>query len=189
MSKPFMERYYAKLDHYRQKSREAQHRRRVRLGLPTKPIYSTCGRCGADIHQTAGRGPIRRFCSSCVRRRGPNRSQHQHIVRTCWCGTAFELQQHYPNKWYCRPEHRPYKGKKACKIDYAHCPECEGLFTKRRVHQRFCSKQHANRFVNREYQRRTQATSIRYWRVADTKEAKDLARLYFNLRQELRNYR
>lgn len=47
----------------------------------------------------------------------------------------------------------------------------------------------AQRRRNREYQRRTRYTAIRYWTVDSSAEALDLATLYYGLRQELRAWR
>lgn len=81
----------------------------------------------------------------------------------------------------------------SCAVNYADCKQCRSVFVKRRS-VGFCSEDCRRIRHNldqleraREYERRTHASARRYWRVANTPEAKSLADTYYELRQELRN--
>jgi hypothetical protein len=115
------------------------------------------------------------------------------------CGIEFRTPR-TSERVYCSPEHRAAGTSEArhrprpqmrtafplCRIGYGNCPECSRFFVIHGSRRRFCSDRCQTRRSSREYQRRTHATAIRYWRVAPTPDAQALAATYFELRQELR---
>ncbi len=80
----------------------------------------------------------------------------------------------------------------ACRIRVTDCAVCGRLFTQHGAPKTYCSsdcRQARSRAWQLEHQRRTHYTAIRYWTVAPTPEALELASTYFELRQELRRRR
>jgi hypothetical protein len=67
---------------------------------------------------------------------------------------------------------------------------CRHLLVLRRT-TTLCSadecKREQNRIATREYMRRTHYQAARYWRIADTPEAKELAYTYDQLRRLVRS--
>jgi len=80
-----------------------------------------------------------------------------------------------------------------CPITYATCEACDSVFIKHGPRWKYCPNEECaierRRTWQREYQRRTKVTAIRYWRVAPTPEAEALAKEYYELRQALRQVR
>jgi hypothetical protein len=76
---------------------------------------------------------------------------------------------------------------KSCPVRIMSCRGCGLLVTKHgpSIHAEWCS----DRCRQREYERRTHAVAIRYWTIAATPEALEVATIYFQLRQELRAHR
>lgn len=146
------------------------YRERSRIRKRMRPPFAPteCERCG--LAMDAGRFNQRRFCEGCVRIRKVE-SQSR------W-------QERHPGE---KPKRRTPIGSSR-PVYYGQCPECEALFSTSVKHQRFCSRTHSNRYLSREYQRKTHKTAIRYWRIANTPEANQLAETMFNLRQEMRNH-
>lgn len=176
--------------HWREKAR-----RRLRTGSPP----TNCQDCGATL-VPSGRGRYQRRCGPC-RKASHNSSrltraqkerknqlarkralQHRQSV-ICPCGRTFL--RTLGARSYCQPSHSKIGW--SVPLAFAPCVECEQPFVQRRG-RRFCSETHTNRYLSREYQRETHATAKRYWRIADTSEARDLAELYYTLRQELRRW-
>lgn len=128
-----------------------------------------CYDCGTRI--PIGKNGQRRYCDTC-------RHHRRRVSSLEWLSR---------NPSY-KPVRRPprFRVGAACTVTFGACPECQALCTYRRPHQRFCSDLHARRWHSREYQRKTHVTAIRYWRIANTQEAQDLAETMFALRQEMR---
>lgn len=165
--------YYAHLTERRAYLRE----RAARLRKPRPP--APCSEC-----QTHERVPGRKRCAVCL------------ACATCGQirkgGGRFCSASCY-DEW--RRAHRadPRIGLN-CKVWIRTCAECGRLFTARYSHVVRCSKRcnrdHLNnqqRDKNREHQRRTRYTAIRYWAVDSSPEALALAATYFELRQQLRS--
>lgn len=196
--------YYANLERERARNREAQRRRYARLrvaGLTANGSIpyerrSTCLDCGTPISQSEtqrGRGRLRCVeCQSTHRKmldRGRVRHRTKNIWRTCPCGVSFHVGQHMSGKRYCSKAHwQFYTTKSACLVRYASCQFCRAVLVLQ-SQQMYCPKPECrklqNRFYVREYMRRTGYMGAKYWRVANTPEAKEIASLYFNLRKEI----
>lgn len=148
------------------KKREANRLFLQRHGPPKYPPV-LCRRCHQTPAPTGRR--INFVCDNC----------RPH----CWCGKVVKR----PMRFCSRPHADLAKHfGKSVSVTYGSCPECGAVFTKHPAYQRFCSKRCKQRFNQRDYQRLTHATAIRYWRIANTKEAQDLAETMFALRQEMR---
>lgn len=165
-------RYYAASPEQRRQRNEAS--RRWRALHPKQPKTHPCVSCGRRV-----RALDQIECRECRRRQG--------ILRTCLCGVSFRVQQWKSRQLYCSVEHRKhYRTQRdmigrSCRIVVKACSGCHRPFTSQRG-PKWCPD-----CYNREFQRETRATAIRYWRIADTPEARALAQTYFQLRQLLRS--
>lgn len=148
----------------------AQEQDRIRNR--TKPPFAPtqCNRCGTPMD--GGRSNLRKWCSRC---RATVHNENWKRAHPDW-----------------KPKPREPRIGTNCSIRYAACQFCHRLLVRRlrsdgvSCNESACQRQQ-RRFRQLWYERRTHATSIRYWRVAHTKEAQDLAETFFHLRQELRN--
>lgn len=132
-----------------------------------------CESCGKRVRKTE-----EAMCYDC--------RDSRPVMRMCICGKEFQSKKVGP-RYYCTPSHAHIGW--SIPLTFGPCRECGALFTKRQSNQVFCSSLHSRRQSMREYQRRTNFTAIRYWRIADTPEALELAKTYYQLRQELRRHR
>lgn len=141
---------------------------------------TTCRQCGTTID--GGRFNQRLYCPHCRRTR--NRASSAASLRR-WIAAN-------PDKY--RENHRRSRERKqlgrSLEVRYAACLICHRVLT---LHpgQRYCQRPDCKRkqanLWQLEFQRQTRQTAIRYWRIADTPEARDVARLYYQLRQQLRS--
>jgi len=178
--------------------REKANRRYQRV---RKVAIRTCQWCEIEFVGT----PARSFCSqTCAYERALERGRlrkrakrwSRHIIRACpTCGKEFELSHGQSKKVYCQPDHRPVQPSKwglALPLRYATCAFCRRLMvlhgTKTLCLSDACLREQ-NRIASREYMRLTHYAAARYWRIADTPEAKQLAYTYDQLRRLVRSKR
>ena len=184
---------------------------RARRGVGSRPTH--CADCGAPITQP--RVSMRVRCQPCTteRDRVRHRKQPSHATLLCTrCGQEMDGGR-YNQRKYCatcrsvvyRELNRAYEARlrtrnpnywihtgSSCSVRYASCLLCRSTLTLSGS-ARLCSKDSCRVFQHRirarEYFRKTHYMAERYWRIADTPEARSLAHDYFQLRQELRRRR
>lgn len=131
---------------------------------PLRPTYLTIRCAGCDSAINSGRFNKRRYCDECAR----NRHFYMRIGRclifpkSCsWCTQAFIARVSWQTYCSAACSSSAYRAKNRARLnDYA-----------------------------REWQRRTRKTAINYWRIANTLEALELAKTYYQLRRLLRKER
>lgn len=199
------------VDEMRRRWRE----RATKYRTPHPPREGRCMVCGEPIilarGHTYGRCPacreggLTRFvCHGCdrdtvSRRRSGLRRSNTYKYCTLTCYQAYlnahpAIRRDRRTAYFARvaPERERQRVARhigeSCAITVAKCPECPEPVTSHTtsIRGRYCSELHYQRGYMRDYQRRTRATAIRYWRVAPTPEAQALAETYYELRQELR---
>lgn len=187
---------------WRERSREQRRRR----GMPERP--TTCMDCRTPISQP--RRGMRLRCAGCNAEQDRIRSRKapsHSTVQCIRCGEKIDGGR-YNQKQYCpdcrvirdrelrregaqrHPRHQIYcRIGDARQVRYASCLFCRSLLMLH-GHRTRCDtnrcRQLQERVESREYQRRTRATAIRYWRIAPTPQALEVARMYFELRQAVR---
>jgi hypothetical protein len=133
-------------------------------------VDKTCAYCGETF--AARNDPRHRFCSRACQSLGQSR-ERGHLPRQrrpSWRASSHALGSY---------RH----------VGYASCLFCRRLLTVTR--QDWLCDQHEcrirmKRTYMRSYFRSNRKTATKYWRIADTPEAIDLAETYFDLRLELR---
>lgn len=135
---------------------------------------ASCVRCGTSMD--GGRWNQRQFCRAC------RKTRNKELGR--------EAYERHPDKRRAAGLRWRLAQKPSINVRYATCLNCREVLV---LHGNadLCRREECktieNRLRMREYMRRTHYMAAKYWRIADTPEAKELAHTYDQLRRLLRS--